>query len=182
MPRSVAARTIPAAIGCSDRLSSAAARRRISDSLRPPREITSVTPNRPSVSVPVLSNTTASSPRALSQAARPRASSPFRRAIGEVLRARARLLGPAYQLDHLREIRLSAGASDAQRDRRLAVYRSAQHRISRTLLHGLRLARQQGLIDGRPAFGDFAVRGDSLAGFNQHHVALAEVSYGDVLG
>src|SRR5438876_9854178 len=55
-------------------------------------------------------------------------------------------------------------------------------RITRTLLHGLRLARQQGLIDARPAFGDFAVRGDSLAGFNQHHVALAEVSYGDVLG
>src|SRR3989442_1154080 len=62
-PRSVAARTIPRAIGCSERLSSAAARRSTSCSVRPARGTTSVTPKRPSVRVPVLSNTTASRSR-----------------------------------------------------------------------------------------------------------------------
>src|SRR6266849_198391 len=59
------------------------------------------------------------------------------RAIGEVLRTRAGLLGAAHQLDHLREIRLSAGSSDAQRDRRFPVSGSTEHRISGTFLHGL---------------------------------------------
>src|SRR5439155_1156868 len=61
-PRSVAARTIPRAIGCSERLSSAAARRSTSCSVRPARGTTSVTPKRPSVRVPVLS-TGLSAPR-----------------------------------------------------------------------------------------------------------------------
>src|SRR5258706_12114129 len=38
MPRSVAARATPAAMGCSERFSTAAAKRRISVSLRPSRE------------------------------------------------------------------------------------------------------------------------------------------------
>src|SRR5438309_201411 len=136
MPRSVAARTMPAAMGCSERLSSAAARRRISVSLRPSREITSVTPNRPSVSVPVLSKTTES-------------------------RARA---------------------SDAQSDRRFPVYRTTEHRISGTRLHGLRLPRQQCLVDGGPTLGDPAVRGNPLAGLNQHQIILPQVRDRNVLG
>src|SRR5437870_522893 len=143
---------MPAAIGCSERLSSAAASRRMSASLRPSKEITSVTPNRPSVSVPVLSKTTASSARARSKAARSRISSPFR-----------------------------AGTGDAQRDRRFPVYCSTQHRVSAILLHGLRLAREQCLIDGRPAFGDLAVRGNPLAWFNQHQVILPKLRDRDVL-
>ena len=76
--RSVAARTMPAAMGCSERLSSAAATRNTSRSLRPSSATTSVTPKWPSVSVPVLSNTIASSWRARSNAARSRIKSPLR--------------------------------------------------------------------------------------------------------
>ncbi len=67
---------------------------------------------------------------------------PHRCAIGEVLGTRAGFLGAAHQLDHLCEIRLSSGASDAQRDRRFSVDRSTEYRIPGAFLDRLRLARQ----------------------------------------
>ncbi len=63
---------MPAAMGCSERLSSEAARRRTSSPGRASSGTTSTTANRPSVRVPVLSNTTASRSRARSNARRSR--------------------------------------------------------------------------------------------------------------
>src|SRR5207245_1053353 len=73
LARSPALRTTPA----SDWLSKLAARRSNSCSLWLPSEITSVTPKRPSVSVPVLSKTIASSARARSKAERSRIRRPW---------------------------------------------------------------------------------------------------------
>ena len=60
MPRSAAAATMACAIGCSLRLSTAAAKRRMSFSSRPWVGITATTLGLPSVSVPVLSITSVS--------------------------------------------------------------------------------------------------------------------------
>ena len=71
--------TMPRAIGCSECGSSAAAQRRAprASLLLRRTATTSVTPNRPSVSVPVLSKTTAFTLRARSNAARSRISRPL---------------------------------------------------------------------------------------------------------
>ena len=86
MPRRLASATMPWAIGCSDWLSAAAAK--ASSWLSSPScsNTMSVTPKRPSVRVPVLSNTTASSRRARSNAARSRISKPLL-ALSDVLTA-----------------------------------------------------------------------------------------------
>ncbi len=76
-PRSLARRTIASPIGCSEPCSTAAARASTSSSVTSrPTTTTSVTLGRPTVSVPVLSNTTVSTLRRRSSAAALRISTP----------------------------------------------------------------------------------------------------------
>ena len=67
-PRSLARVTIASPIGCSEPCSAAAAKASTSSSPTPGAGITSVTLGRPTVSVPVLSNTIVSTPASVSRA------------------------------------------------------------------------------------------------------------------
>src|SRR2546422_743380 len=115
-PRSVAARTIPAAIGCSERLSSAAARRSTSCSVRPS-------------SAPASARTP---PTADGDEREPEGG-----AVGEILGAGPCFLRSAHELDPLRQVGVGAGPPHLDGDRALAVPRAADDLVALPLLHRL---------------------------------------------